>query len=291
MKTLLCFLFPAITLGQAAYKGNIVNKKTNEKVSFATVGLVIENIGTNADEDGKFVLTAKAGNPNDTMTISCVGYETLKIAVSKLPGIIELEERQTMLANFSITSKVKCVYIKLNDSECGNVSITTRGFQTHVARLFTTTSDNAILTEVEVCKSNPIFENHKTIFRLRFYDMDTITKAPSTELCNEIIEVKTSSKTTNVNVEKYKISIPNKNFFVAVEWLKIPYNENVEKVTSDGKKEVRVTYRPNISCTNALHGNNHREVREYAVWGLGYQNKWFPMVFIKDISISATIKY
>lgn len=291
MKTLLCLLFPAFTFGQAVYKGSIVNKYTKEKVSFATVGLAIENIGTNADEDGKFVLTTEVGNLNDTLSISCVGYETLKIAVSKLAGIIELEERQTVLANVSITSKVKWTYTKLNDSECGNVSITTRGFQTQVARLFTTSSDKAILTDVEVCKSNPIFENHKSIFRLRFYDMDTITKAPSTELCNEIIEVKTSSKRTNVNVEKYKISIPNKNFFVAVEWLKIQYNENVEKVTTDGKKEVSITYRPNISCSNALHGNNHREEREYPVWGLSYQNKWFPMVFIKDISISATIKY
>ena len=48
---------------------------------------------------------------------------------------------------------------------------------------------------------------------------------------------------------------------------KIPYNENVGKVTTDGRKEVFVTYKPNISCTNVLHGNNHREVREYTVWG------------------------
>jgi len=291
MKTLLILLLPTITFGQTVIQGNVVNKKTKLKVPFATVGLTGENIGTNANENGFFTFTQKVINLRDTLIVSCVGYETLKLPIENLPQTIELYEKQVLLSEVTVTSKLKWEYVKLNEKDCGNIGYTTRGIQTQIAQFFTSPSDNAILKEVEICKSNPLFETNKSVFRLRFYEMDTVTKAPSYELCDDLIEVKTISKKTKVNLEKYKIHIPQRNFFVAIEWLKIPYNVNNEKVTIDGKKEEYITYRPVLTCNHASEKSQYKLGTPYEVWGLSYQNKWFPILWIKDLSVSATVKY
>ena len=292
MKTLLLILLPALSFGQTIYKGGVINKKTKEKVPFATVALIRANTGTNADEVGQFILTTNGNKSLDTLIISCVGYETLIMPANKLPQTIELDEKQTMLSNVSVASKLKWTSVKLHDRGCGDIGVTTNGFQTQIAQIFTTPFDNVILAEVEICKSNLLFDTHKTLFRVRFYDMDTITKAPSVEICDEVIEVNTSSKKIKVNLEKYKIRVPH-NFFVAIEWLKIPYNEDKETVTMNGKKQERITYRPTITCDDALHHGKpmERAMPPYDVWGLNYQNKWFPMTWIKNLSVSATVKY
>ena len=50
-----------------------------------------------------------------------------------------------------------------------------------------------------------IIDPDKTIFRIRIYDIDTLTRSPSTDLCDKIIEIKTNGKFINLNVEKYRI--------------------------------------------------------------------------------------
>jgi hypothetical protein len=117
--------------------------------------------------------------------------------------------------------------------------------------------------------------------------MNTITKAPSADLCNEIIEVKTKSKIIEVNLEKYDIQIPNKDFFIAVEWLKIPYNMKTSKIKINGKKEEHITYHPSIGWTDAKND-------QVEAWSLDYKNNWrrmFSMINKTSVSIAATIKY
>jgi hypothetical protein len=83
-----------------------------------------------------------------------------------------------------------------------------------------------------------------TKFRIRLYDVDAITGGPGKDLCNEIIEVKSSDqKQKDINLKSYNIVIPNKTFFVAVEWLRDYYNLELVRIYNpgvDGKKEYRV---------------------------------------------------
>ena len=286
---ILCLL-PLFASGQKIYKGKIVNAKTKQNIPFATVGLMKANVGINADESGEFILSTTTENIRDTLIISCVGYETLKIATTNVLEIIYLNEKQTDLSEVKVFSKINWTFTKLNNKDCCAEGFTTNGFQSQIAKLFKTSFDNSILTEVEIYKSNSLFVRHKSLFRLRFYDMDTITKAPSTELCNEVIEINTSNKCTKVNLEKYKIRVSN-YFFVAIEWLKIEYNENIYTTRIEGKKLERKTYRPFILCNmNKQVTNVVMSEQNYAVWGLFYNNTWRPQPWISDLSISVTIK-
>lgn len=293
MRNLIILLFfPFNLFGQNSFEGKVINAKSKEIVPFATIGLMKENIGTNANENGKFTLLSQGIKENDTLIISCVGYSTQKLPIDKINKIglvIELKEQVTILNEVVVKNKTSWTTETLNDfSKCGNSFITSSGYQTQLAQHFEVKEENSILTEIKICKmAIALIDPEKTMFRIRIYDIDTMTKSPSTDLCDEIIEVKTRSKVININLEKYKIRIPSKDFFVAVEWLKIPYNESKSKMKVNGKEVEHITYRPSIGWTD--NTNSKMEA-----WMLDYKNVWRPMFKMNNktsVSISATVKY
>lgn len=251
-----------------------------------------ENIGTNANEDGIFILLSKGTKENDTLIISCVGYRTQKLPIdrnNKTGLVIELTEQATILNEVVVKNKTNWTTETLNDfSKCGSSFITSSGYQTQLAQHFEAKEENSILTEIKICRmAIALLDPEKTIFRIRIYDIDTITKSPSTDLCDQIIEVKTRSKTISINLEEYKIHIPSKDFFVAVEWLKIPFNESKSKMKVNGKEVEHITYRPSIGWTDNVNS-------KMEAWMLDYKNVWRPMFKMNNktsVSISATVKY
>ena len=294
MKALFLFLFmPILSLAQTNYHGTIIKKSTKQIVPFASVGLMKENIGTNADENGNFQLVSNNVKKNDTLIISCIGFQILKIPADNksIEALtIELIEIETILNEVIVTGKKYDNLSTLNGfSNCGNNFFGTSGFVTQLAQHFTAPSNNAILKEIKICRfSIPLIATDKTIFRIRVYEMDTITKAPSNDLSDQIIEVKSRSKYIQLNLEKYNIHIPNKDFFVAIEWLKIPYNEERAKSKmSDGKIIEMLTYRPSIGWTDNINPTME-------AWTLDYKNIWRRVGNLNNktsVSIEATVKF
>jgi hypothetical protein len=295
MKALLLFLFiPILTAAQTNYHGTITNKSTKQIIPFVSVGLMKENIGTNADESGSFQLVSNNIKKNDTLIISCIGFQTLKIPADNKSietYTIELIELETVLKEVVVTGKKYVNISTLNEfSNCGTNFFGTSGIVTQLAQHFTAPSNNSILKEIKICRfSIPLIAPDKTIFRIRVYEMDTITKAPTTDLTDQIIEVKTRSKYIQLNLEKFNIYIPNKDFFVAIEWLKIPYNEERTKSKmSNGKTIELLTYRPSIGWTDNINPTME-------AWMLDYKNLWRKtssgFTHKTSISIEATVKY
>ena len=110
-----------------------------------------------------------------------------------------------------------------------------------------------------------VFDPEKTIFRIRIYDMDTITKAPSSDLCDEVIEVKTRSKFINLNLEKYKINIHNKDFFVAVLSKNLPARSTIEKDLSSKLVAEKVKATQSLSVFSHSEKIDTEEERKAAV--------------------------
>jgi len=293
MRLLITFLLsPLYFFGQISFQGKVINAKSKEIIPFATIGLIKENIGTNATEDGGFSLTSKTTKTNDTLIISCVGFITQKQQVdgnNKTNLVIELTEQVTFLTEIVVKNKINWTTETLNEfSNCGTSFITSSGFQTQLAQHFQVNEENSILTKIKICrKSIALLDPEKTIFRVRIYDIDTLTKSPSTDLCDQIIEVKTRSKIINLDLDKYKIRIASKDFFVSIEWLKIPFNESKSKVKINGKEVENITYRPSIGWTDNISS-------KMEAWMLDYKNVWRPMFKMNNktsVSISATVKY
>jgi len=286
MKILLLLLFPLITHSQIIYKGNIVNKITKEKIPFATVGLTKENIGTNADEDGKFSLTSKK-YVADSLVISCVGYETSKFSVDNLPSNLQFEisERQIELRTIIVKNNFKSSYTLNDYSNCGFNSYTSSGSVTQIAQHLQSPIANSLLSEINICK-----EADNSLFRIRVYDMDPISGKPSFDLADTIIEVKSGKRHVKINLEKYNIVIPGKDFFVGIEWLYIPFNENNVKGKKDGQKINYSRYNPFIFFRNRGCNKDNLE-KSLEAWQLDFRRKWIRMYQDWVFLISATVKY
>lgn len=294
IKLLLALLFPCLAFGQTIYKGTIINKSTKEKIPFATVGLVKENKGTNANENGEYIIDSKAANPNDTIIISSVGFQTLKIPISKITSTLELEERATILKEVVVNPKREWIYAKLSyQFGHSNIGITTFGTRSQIAKYFAFPADRGILTEVKIFKSSALFESRKGLFRLRIYDCDTATMAPSEDLCNQVIEVNSDKRVVTIDLEKYHIHVST-NFFVAVEWLVVPYNEHRFKSTNEQShvKSEYVEYRPYLAAINFTNrASIYLPGTSNPVWLLNYNDKWMPWPIVEDVGIGAKVKY
>lgn len=252
-------LFPLISVGQITYKGSVINKINFSKIPFATVALLKENIEVEADENGNFNLLSINSKPNDTLIISSVGYEIIKVSINKLPSnfIFYLDENQVLLTNVYLFGSKNLSIKTLNSfSNCGTAYVSIGEFEPELAQHFHSDTNYFLLSEVEICKyAMAIIDPDKNIFRLKFYAMDPVTRKPSFELVDSVVEVNTSTRRTIVNLEKYKIYISEKDFFVAIVRMKTPLITRTEKSKINGKKVKAPNYNPLIPFKSVYKQN------------------------------------
>lgn len=288
MKVLLLLLLPTMSTAQNIFAGKIVNKKNGSIVPFATVALLKENIGTNANDRGEFNLESFK-NYTDTISISCVGFQTSKVALSNIPldNRFELEAISLTLQSVIIGRSFSKTSNVLNEfSNCGNSSFTTSGFVTQMAQHFYSPCSSSILSEINICKTG---DNAK--FRIRVYNMDSITKAPSLDLLDTVLEVTSKGRHVNINVEKYRILLPHKDFFIAVEWLKIPYNKRETSSKSNGVRKDYIHYSPSISFKKNKNGTVNSDTQS-KIWMKTYTGIWSRLDQSVDFFlISTKVKY
>ena len=94
-----------------------------------------------------------------------------------------------------------------------------------------------------------------------------------------------------IDLEKYDIILPEKDFFVAIEWIKIPYNESKMKIKYNGKKIIQTQYSPSIFFKER-NDNSSDFINPLDIWQLTYQGKWIKF-FPKDgiLLLSVKVKY
>jgi hypothetical protein len=91
------------------FSGNTINSKTKKPVEYVNIGIVGKNIGTVADENGKYKIDLDSKYDNDTLRFSCIGYSSFSIKVAdfkKLKSDILLEEKITEMKEVVIFPKV-----------------------------------------------------------------------------------------------------------------------------------------------------------------------------------------
>jgi hypothetical protein len=280
--TFFLFFFPLLSIGQIVHEGVVINKQTKENIQFATVRKVLENIGTSANENGKFSFMSKS-LPNDTLIISSVGYVTTKFPVSQLPEnlIFELNPYYSSLNNVLVRNDYKNTPTINQFSNCGFDTYTTNGWIKQIAQLFQVQENNCLLSEINICTGGG-----KSIFRLKIYDKDTLSGKPSRDLLDTVLEINTSKRNIDFNLEKYNIIIPGKSFFVVIEWLFISENSYNEKTKMNGTIISFKKYRPNISIKSNKNNSSFIET-----WILGKDGRWLPALENKVFLISAKVKY
>ena len=99
------FLFFSMTINSFSQEkiinGEIKDAENKTYLQYANIGILNKNTGTVSNFDGKFSLKINEKiNENDLISFSYVGYQTKKIAISKLnslDNVIELEPEKNQL--------------------------------------------------------------------------------------------------------------------------------------------------------------------------------------------------
>lgn len=132
-----------------------------------------------------------------------------------------------------------------------------------LAQRFDVSEPGLQLTGITLCK-----DRSASVFRIRVYDYDSITKAPSSDITDSLIEIRSADSKVRIDLNNYNIIIPGKSFFVAVEWIFIPGNEDVDKVKLNGKKTDFIWIRP------AVRFRKNRIKEDSKIWMLHWRGKW-----------------
>ena len=271
----ICFLFSGILFGQTT----IVNSETNNPISYATISFGNGN-GVFADADGKFIFTKKLYKDIDTLFISALGYEKLKIATLNLPKKIAIKthtsELQEVVLNYRPKGKFKEETLKptLHDDyyKCWLPTI-----ESEIAVFFPNNNTqtqklSAILLPIKVeskdwnkrkratSKKRPF----STLFRVQFYKNDE--GFPGSVLTYDEIVFRVTEKSKSVfelDVSQNDIFIPKKGFFVSIQVLGytdkngvlLPNKKYQEIKTKRGIVKVSTTFRPLLPFTDKISEN------------------------------------
>lgn len=90
--------------GQTMISGSVVDKETKKPVPFASIGIVGTSRGTSTNLNGQFSLALPTPA---SIKITCVGYESITVNSSELPGVVELSSMTTQLGEVFVVAKAQ----------------------------------------------------------------------------------------------------------------------------------------------------------------------------------------
>lgn len=220
---------------QSVIKGNILYEKDGKPAAFASVKLTTQNTGAISDASGSFSLSVHHLKSTDTLLISSVGYEDLKMPAQKAVQLsqFKLQESQKMMESVVVRSFKK--------EEIAGAKSETVGYYR---------SWNADNTGGEIGRS--FLPGHKEyqIAKVRFkvyntYDTCIIrlhirelnNGEPGRELLRDsVAQVLNRSaiadKPYEFDLDKYNVILSQKNIFVSFEVLEGTQSDNTSRSLS-----------------------------------------------------------
>lgn len=112
MKRILYLVFILFWLSSASQEfltisGKVIDKKSQEVLSFATIGLNNDQQGTITNLDGEFSFSIPKENSSDTLFVRYLGYETHQASAGSMVGaknLVQLEESVVHLAEVEVNN-------------------------------------------------------------------------------------------------------------------------------------------------------------------------------------------
>ncbi|MFN5646986.1 MAG: carboxypeptidase-like regulatory domain-containing protein [Sphingobacteriales bacterium] len=280
----LILLLPSLCLAQKTFKGRVADAQTGSPLAYATIALTKQNIGVNAKQDGSFILHSKWAS-EDTLIVSCVGYKTLRLPIAQLDSTLDLTLNRVEKLLKPVVVKTSWRYEDLGVFKVKPIHFfTTLGNQYQVARKLSAPKAETWLQSVTIGVDG---KQKASMFMVRVYDVHPNQPGPGAELTDSAILVKSKSAQIQVDLSAYLIYLPNKDFFVSVEWIQTEENQDWRTTKLDGKDSTRMYYKPYISITS----NNPENKQD--IWGLFYSGKWEPIKesYTLGIAIAASVRY
>jgi CarboxypepD_reg-like domain len=222
--------------------GKVLDKETNLPLAYVSVGILDKPQGTITDTIGKFSFTISQENFSDTLQISIVGYNALRISVKDFLAssdkLIKLTVRIEQLAEVTVTNAAnranteitgrqavsKLVQVSVHNKKTADETI-----GSEMGMLYKTNRKNAILKDFNFYVSANNFNYIK--FRVNIYALKN--NMPDTLLYNKQIFATIDNFKigwTKIDLENYNIKV-NKEFIVTIQWIESRMDKTENPVT------------------------------------------------------------
>jgi hypothetical protein len=308
--------FPAISYAQDVYEGQVISKTTELAIPGVSVVLLKEKVGTQTNDQGYYNLTSPNKVPNDTLVFSSVGYQTFRQPVSDYQKrmFITLEPSNTQLNQVNVGDRKMKVLVLDKFSVADIKTVYSQGYvtkpfsQSAYAKLFEAPQEHVVLASVQlgrrdfaIARGNAYAlttSNKNTRFLIHILAVDPYTGAPGKVMFTKNITLKDNSQLVKIDLSEDKLVIPTTKFFVAVEWLRIPFNEVIKldyapktvKIRKNGSRLTTDESKYSVLYQPFLVG--FRQVKRAPAWVKIDDDIWQHYTDpYYDIALSATIHY
>ena len=210
-------------VSQTNIKGRIINRKDGKPVAFATVTMNKRKLHALSDMYGNFILSLQNPKNNDSLLISSVGFNILKLSINDAltKNEFELYEEAREMQPVIIRSY-------LNEEAVGSKSDITGYFRTwnyrstggEIGRIFYIDKDDYKLERVRF-KLN----NQCDTCRIRLHIREVVNGIPGEEILRDSIAIRIvnrlsfDDKNSEFDLRPYELVLKNKNIFVGMEIL------------------------------------------------------------------------
>lgn len=267
-------LFLSLWIAEAQ-KITLLDKDSKEPVSFATISFG-DGKGTFADADGVFTFSRKRYPDIDSLIISSIGYEDLKVATDTIANTLYLEPSTAQLAAVVVQARLdgnfreKVIEAVAHDNYFDSWLPTV---ESEIAVKFERQNDQPtilkslkipiVLEESQASKKGKL-RAFSTLFRVQFYDVKT-DGAPmdkSSYPSQTFLITEKSKEIHEVDLEELGIQIPQEGVFASIQVLGYTYPDGKlidakkyrEIRTRGGMEKVSTTYRPLLPFTDKIDG-------------------------------------
>jgi hypothetical protein len=225
MRRLFCplvtFLLVGFSLARAqTVSAVVVDMDSKAALPFASISIVGTSNGVYADESGNFSLHYRQDN---ILTVSHIGYSTVKILAKNCPDTIALHQVITKLSPVQVFSNGvrKRKSMKLGVDE-NNFRFFFTGWLSYATRIKNSKSLEGVIASAKFRIS--ALRNHekpKARIRIRVYSVDKNTGLPAEDLLRENLNIDHDSheKYVEVDLRDYNIAFPHEGLYVGIDIL------------------------------------------------------------------------
>lgn len=288
--SIISILLFSFSLTAQNIKGIVLDDQ-NHPIPYSTISILKNNVpnGWVTDLSGSFSIDPNMIVSVDSITFSCIGYESLTVSTTTLStsneNKIQLNHSAFELEEVVIKSSYKEVKKTLgthkNYSNWGNwCKGADYGYEVAV-KVDHKTQTRGILSELKIRVINEGWTSAPP-FRIHLYKIDESTGAPAQELLPKPIYPEIDKKHKNwikVNIEDYKVSYPSNGLFLSVEFLptkQLNISENpvnvVELFNSKDKKAIKAYLEQKKNL--CLLRNRVKDGKESLTWKRKMNQPW-----------------
>ncbi len=226
MRQLLLFLFlqfvVIMTYAQSNIKGKVL-QNSQEIISYVNIGIKGKNIGTVSNEKGDFSLSIKNENRQDTLVLSCIGFEELSLPIQKII--------QENISDFYLKEKVLEINEVVISSQKSKYKIIGTKSTNPLLWGSASSKDGKDIVEmgkiIELNKKTELQKMHiylkgintdSAMFRINFYNLKNEMPAERLNKKNILNKKKLSNGWLEIDLTEYNL-VFEKDFVVSIEFL------------------------------------------------------------------------